>query len=362
MLKDLTETQRRILFLLRRNKLLSRSDLAASLGITRASVSVQVKNLIEAGFLKEAQKIEENRRGQPSIALELVARRAYSIGISLSPDHITTVLMDLTGEIIDESRRENPFDTILEASQAALENTQTQIGKAALQGANPIGTGISLPVNLQASQAYEVGSSMRRWSGEDARQSLLKVFGPELVIENDATAAAIGENAFGNECNFSSFFYLYLGKGIGGAPVIDGSVLRGHFGNAGRVGALSRQQALRPSVTSLSEEIGRLSLADHGAVDLEATFARHCDALDAWAKASVVELNETVYQVTTIMDPQGIILGGTMPPALRHWFKERIQFSEIDYPFSHQVSCPRVTVSGLPGDFAAAIGAATLLG
>lgn len=359
-LKDLTETQKKTLFLLLRNKRMARFELASSLGITRASVSVQVKKLIDAGFLREAQKNEQNRRGQPSIALELVPRQAYSIGTSLSPDHISTVIMDLTGEILAEHREINTYDSILAASQAAQSNSESLIQRQALSASTLIGTGVSLPVNFPTPQSYAIGSSMRRWSGEDARQSLLKVFGPDLIVENDATAAAIGENVLGNQSNFSSFFYLYLGKGIGGAPIINGSALRGHFGNAGRVGALSRHPNLRPSVTSLGEEIERLSLLSSEPRDLSALFTQHSDTLEAWSKASITELSETIFQVTTILDPQGIVIGGTMPQSLRLWLKDRIQFNDLNYAFSQQVKCPKITVSQLPGDFAAAIGAATL--
>lgn len=362
MLDNLTENQRRTLFLLRRNKGMSRSELAKTLGITRASVSVQVKNLIEAGLIHEAQKIESNRRGQPSIALELAPRQAYSVGISLSPEHISTVLMDLTGEILAESREANEHDSILMASQAAKATSETLARSFAHTNAHLLGTGVSLPVNFRDSETFAVGSNMHQWSKEDAKQSLRRVFGPNVFVENDATAAAIGENALGNPSDFSSFFYLYLGKGIGGAPVIDGHPLRGHFGNSGRVGALSQSQTLRPSMMSLGAELDRLNIPASERDDLRKLLEIHADALNAWSAAAICELCKTIFQVTAILDPQGIVLGGTMPFALRDWLKENVHFRDLDYAYAHQVKCPTIVTSEVSGDFAASIGAATLFG
>ena len=362
MLDNLTENQRKTLFLLRRNKRMSRSELAKALGITRASVSVQVKNLIEAGLLREAEKIEANRRGQPSIALELAPRRAYSVGISLSPEHISTVLMDLTGEILAESREENEHDSIFKASQAAKETFEKLAQTFADTNATFLGTGVSLPVNFHGSETFAVGSNLHQWSQEDAKASLRRVLGPNVFVENDATAAAIGENALGNPSDFSSFFYLYLGKGIGGAPVIDGQVPRGHFGNAGRVGALSRSQILRPSLMSLGAELDHLNVPATERGDLCRSLDIHADELRAWSAAAICELCETIFQITAILDPQGIVIGGTMPFALRDWLKDHVHFCDLDYPYAHQVTCPTIVTSEIPGDFAASIGAATLFG
>lgn len=338
---------------------MARSVLADELGITRASISVQVKKLIEGGLLREAEKIESSRRGQPSIALELVPRQAFSVGVSLSPDHISVVLMDLTGEILAESREPNAHDSVLAASQAARTRAETLAHSCELEASALIGTGVSLPVNFQGAQNFALGSSMHRWSGEDARNSLRQVFGSDVRVENDATAAAIGENALGNHLNFNSFFYIYLGKGVGGAPVIGGHPLRGHFGNAGRVGALSHNRAHRPSMTSLMEELDRLNIRPGKREDLRAVVENHAGQMQTWTSTAVRELCQTVYQVTTILDPQGIILGGAMPHSLRDWFKDEISFCGLDYVYADQVKCPEIAVSKLPGDFAASIGAAT---
>ena len=56
------------------------------------------------------------------------------------------------------------------------------------------------------------------------------------VLENDANAAAIGENWRGTSKNFNNSIMVTLGTGIGGGIIIDGRILRGTNGTAGEIG------------------------------------------------------------------------------------------------------------------------------
>jgi len=57
-----------------------------------------------------------------------------------------------------------------------------------------------------------------------------------VVVENDATTAALAELHLGHGRQYSSFLVLTLGTGIGGGLVIDGRLRRGRHGFAGEVG------------------------------------------------------------------------------------------------------------------------------
>ncbi len=43
-----------------------------------------------------------------------------------------------------------------------------------------------------------------------------------VTIENDATAAALGEHLYGAARNLRHFFYVFLGTGLGAGIIIDG--------------------------------------------------------------------------------------------------------------------------------------------
>lgn len=69
-----------------------------------------------------------------------------------------------------------------------------------------------------------------------ADQLSQKIGGRTVVVENDATTAALGELLFGHGRVHKSFALLTLGTGIGGGIAIDGKVRRGAHGFAGELG------------------------------------------------------------------------------------------------------------------------------
>jgi len=77
---------------------------------------------------------------------------------------------------------------------------------------------------------------MQAWRDFPLSDALQDATGLPVQIENDATAAAIGEYWAGTVGPTSSFAALYMGTGIGAGIVIDGVVYRGISGNTGEVG------------------------------------------------------------------------------------------------------------------------------
>lgn len=61
-------------------------------------------------------------------------------------------------------------------------------------------------------------------------------FGVPAVLENDATAAALGEYLYGAGRGSSTMLYLTISTGIGGGAVINGTLHRGAAGNGGEFG------------------------------------------------------------------------------------------------------------------------------
>lgn len=57
-----------------------------------------------------------------------------------------------------------------------------------------------------------------------------------VFLENDANAAAIGEQSFGAARGFQNVVIVTLGTGVGGGIIINGEILRGVDGTAGEIG------------------------------------------------------------------------------------------------------------------------------
>jgi glucokinase len=68
------------------------------------------------------------------------------------------------------------------------------------------------------------------------REVLSERFGVPVAVDNDATAACIGEHAFGAGVGTKEMLMLTLGTGVGGGIISDGRPFRGASGAAGELG------------------------------------------------------------------------------------------------------------------------------
>jgi len=72
--------------------------------------------------------------------------------------------------------------------------------------------------------------------GMNLKAELEKLFNLPVVIENDATAAGIGEDWIGASRGVENSICMTLGTGIGGGIIIGGEPLRGKDGTGGEIG------------------------------------------------------------------------------------------------------------------------------
>ncbi len=72
--------------------------------------------------------------------------------------------------------------------------------------------------------------------GSPAARELGTRLGMRVFLENDATAAAIGEHWKGASASFANVVHITLGTGVGGGLIFDGRPYRGADGTAGELG------------------------------------------------------------------------------------------------------------------------------
>src|ERR1019366_563834 len=74
------------------------------------------------------------------------------------------------------------------------------------------------------------------FEGVPIAKELARRLGRPVVVENDATTAALGEMLYGHGRKYATFAMVTLGTGIGGGLVIDRRVRRGSHGFCGELG------------------------------------------------------------------------------------------------------------------------------
>src|SRR3954468_11292178 len=81
----------------------SRATLAAELGMTRTAVSTLVGDLAERGLVRTGD-LERGAVGRPGTNVELDGRALAGLGAEVNVNHVSTMALDLTGEVVSEHK------------------------------------------------------------------------------------------------------------------------------------------------------------------------------------------------------------------------------------------------------------------
>jgi len=166
---------------------------------------------------------------------------ALALGIDVGGTKILAAAVDDAGEVVVEERVESPKDggSLFDAIGDAVALVVARLGGRA---AEVHGAGAGLPglIDLEGvlHDAPNLPAAANSAAGAELRRRVEAVLGRRMrvVVENDATAAAAGELAFGAARSVANAVVVTLGTGIGGGLVGNGRLLRGERGFAGEIG------------------------------------------------------------------------------------------------------------------------------
>ena len=97
-----------------------------------------------------------------------------------------------------------------------------------------------MPGNIDMAKGVIVGwGNMPIFNGYAMRDELSKRLNAKVILENDANAAALGEQWMGAGRGVDDLVLLTLGTGIGGGIIVGGRILHGQIGMAGELGHIT---------------------------------------------------------------------------------------------------------------------------
>jgi predicted NBD/HSP70 family sugar kinase len=284
----------------------TRGRIAEQVGLTVQTVSTIIRELEEQGYIL-SEKEEPRGRGLPPTTLRINPEGGYAIGIHVSPLGIDAALIDLAGTVIGSTRRDAAHTT----PDEGFTLVRAMIGelRALRPGARMLGAGLALPGPFDVESMSFVGpTTMTGWGNVALRERLAEVSGMPAFIETDMAAAAHGERLYGRGAEFSDFYYLFLGVGLGGIMVHEGVAQRGAWGNAGEIGHIPIVPDGEPCPCGNRGCLERY-------VSLDA-FGRRGLGEAAWTASIRPQLRATITTIENMFDPETIILGGLMPTGL----------------------------------------------
>lgn len=323
--------QRVTLQAIRVNGPITRVDLARITGLTTPAIANITNRLLSENLIVEVGRLH-GRRGQPAMRLAINPDGCFSIGINIDRDHVTVVALDFTGNVRARATQEIDFalpDQVVAFSRKAID---AMLKSKQLPRDRIIGIGIALPDDLGRVNLPHRPSSYGVWNTVDVTRLFADVLPLPVFVENDATAAAIGELQFGHGLRSPSFFYILISAALGGALVIEGNVFRGADGRSGEIGFLplrSRRTEARSlqEVVSLSALYELLAQAGHKisrADQLESLKESGQAVVSEWLDASADFMTDPLIAISCLVNPKAVFIGGRLPAELVDRLAERL--------------------------------------
>jgi predicted NBD/HSP70 family sugar kinase len=241
-----------LLKLIRAAQPITRTEIASRLEIDKSTVTDNIKPLIASGVLRE-EALESKGQGRHPRVLSFNETKDFFIGVNLGVRRSQVGLTTLKdSEFEEEDDFETPLDAEL-ALRTAREKIENLIEKNSGRDLKTIG--VSIPGLPDAERRKLLYAPNLGWENIDIAGALQVSPKVKVVVENDATAAAIYEarmrirESAGNL--MSNFVLVRSGTGIGVGLVIGGEVYRGagiSRGIAGEFGHMTIVAGGKPCV------------------------------------------------------------------------------------------------------------------
>jgi predicted NBD/HSP70 family sugar kinase len=225
-----------LLDLVRTAGTISRVELAQSSGLTAGTITHIVRDLIQNGLVHEVGR-SQSARGTPRRLLQINPQAGVAIGVQLDRTTATVVLVDFAGHTLATAGlrgagQVSPEETLSTlAGQVDELLTRTGVARGRVLGAGLVTHG---PQDRQRGVLL-TDQPAPSWREFPLTRTLSAALQVPVLLENDATAAAIGEQWAG-DVPTATFGVIYMASGIGGGVVVDGEVYRGRASNTIEIG------------------------------------------------------------------------------------------------------------------------------
>src|SRR5438067_1747922 len=151
------------------------------------------------------------------------------------------------GKVFARARMNTPKNTSPAEFLTALGSLADECGGAMGSEKALAGIAVAVPATFNAAEGILTKlPNLPSLIGMNLKADLADKFGLPVTLENDATAAAIGENWHGASRGVDSSILITLGTGIGGGIIVNGQPLRGLDGTAGEIGHICVEPAGHP--------------------------------------------------------------------------------------------------------------------
>lgn len=323
--KQDTRSQNRRLVLQQvfRSESTTRAEIVRSSGLTAATVSHLVSELVSDGLVRSIGT-GPSAGGKPP-TLYSIANDSRCVGaVDLSNGLIAAKVTDLRDQVVSriDPRR------IGETGEGAVRLAEATIAELIASASAPLlGIGIATPGVVDDAGTIVEASNLA-WRDLPLRQRLEERFGLPVHVMNDSRAVALAEYAQVAEST-NNLIALKIGRGVGAGIILDGRLYTGDAFGAGEIGhvgsgpdaplcACGNRGCLEMtiSVPSLARALrsngfGRADTPDGDVLEIAATAAEEGDAsaidiIDAAGR----RLGTTIATLVGVLDIHALVVTG----------------------------------------------------
>ncbi|REL24946.1 ROK family transcriptional regulator [Rhodohalobacter sp. SW132] len=354
----------------------SRGEVAKRTRLTAQTVTNITKKLMKGNLIVEGDRVQEGR-GAPSILLSLNKDAAFSIGLDLDKDHLTGVLIDLDGNMRQRTVRNLKFPKSDEGMAMMEEIVNELLEKEGVAREKIWGVGVGLPGPMVISEGTILKSVVNPqflpgWDNVPVVKMLQEKLELPVYLENNASAAAIGERWYGAGKHINNFFYIYIGAGLGGGLFINGQLHSGFTGNAGEIGyypidrnGIENGKDYKPhlgeyyNLALLYEKLEKEGIDIQSLDDLKNLYEAGNQTIIQWFELAAEQLLPVLLSIEYLIDPEVIFIGGRLPEIILVDLLEIISEKLPELRIAGKLGNPDIRKSTAGLD-AGALGVATL--
>ncbi|MFN4057621.1 MAG: ROK family protein [Roseinatronobacter sp.] len=216
----------------RASGLISRVQVAKDLGVSPATVTGAVVELIEAGLIEEvsaAKDTDGSARGRPAVMLG-VRPSAYCVaGVKLSDRANSAVVMDFAGNLLADvvvAREPRPM-TNTEAVAVTLALLDEVCTRAGIRRLDLAGLGVGMPGFVDVAMGEVLWSSVLASRNVPLARLVEAEVHVPVSVDNDANLVALAELWFGVGRGLSDFAVVTIEHGVGMGFVMNHRIYRG---------------------------------------------------------------------------------------------------------------------------------------
>ncbi|BCN32147.1 ROK family transcriptional regulator [Anaeromicropila herbilytica] len=209
---------------------ISRATISKNLGLTKATISAIVQELINKNLVMEIGS-DDTSLGRKPILLSFNQNAGYAICIDLAVDTLSALISDLQGESCRLKQVKTPkyheefVPVIIKLVESLLEDTKN----------TPYGlVGITLGIHGVTSNNKIIFTPYYDLTSIDLTTELSNYFKVPVFVENEANLSVIGEKTF--MYDYPNIVNISVHSGVGLGLMVDNELYNGFSGHAGEFG------------------------------------------------------------------------------------------------------------------------------